>query len=212
MIKKNDCVRIEYNAYVKEDNKLFDTTDKKEAEDNNIFQKNAKYEPVSVIVGKGFVVKGVDESLVGKKVGDSYKLEVLSEKGFGKWSSKLTENIKINSFKKQNVNPQKGMIINIGGRLGRVALVIPGRFVKVDYNHPLAGKDLIYKIKIVDKTSKVEDKVETITGFLIGDAGVKVEGKKIIIKPEKEVPGNVKSLVKKMIEETLKKGYNLTFK
>lgn len=209
MIKEKDCVSIDYNAYTKEDNRLFDTTNKSKAEEKGIFQKESKYEPVRLIVGKGLTVKGVDESLIGRKVGDSYKITVPAEKGFGKWNSKLTENIKFSSFRKQEINPVKDMIVNIGGRLCRVMLVIPGRFVKVDYNHPLAGKELLYEIKITGRTDKLVDKVETIAGFLIGESDVKVDGKNIRVKSREELPENAKKLVKNMIEDIVGKGYKV---
>jgi FKBP-type peptidyl-prolyl cis-trans isomerase 2 len=212
MIKENTCISIEYNAYTKEDKRLFDTTSEEKAKKAGVYQKEQVYEPVNVIVGKGFVIKGLDESFKQHKVGDKYKITIQPELGFGKWDSRLTENIKLSSFKKQDINPVKGMVINIGGRLGRVSLVIPGRFVKVDYNHPLSGKELIYEVKILKELKKTIDKVKTITDFMLGkDAVVSLKEKKIRVKTKQELPENVKEVVKKIIKETLKKGYNLTF-
>jgi len=213
MIKENSCIKLEYNAYLKENKQLFDTTSEKLAKENGLFQQEQKYEPIKIIVGKGFVIPGLDEAIVGKKIGEEFKLEIPVEKGFGKWESSLTENIKMSSFIAQKINPVKGMIINVEGRMGRIMFVSPGRFAKVDLNHPFAGKDLFYEAKVVEEVEEPEEIITAITDFLLGKEGVdvNVEGGKAVIKTKIELPDSLKEYITKLATEILKKEYTFSF-
>ena len=65
-------------------------------------------------------------------------------------------------FKKQNIKPFVGMPLSLDGQHGIVRTVDGGR-VRVDFNHELAGKDIIYEIEIVDT---IDDNVEKIKGLI----------------------------------------------
>ncbi|PIU62787.1 peptidylprolyl isomerase [archaeon CG07_land_8_20_14_0_80_38_8] len=212
MIKENDCVKINYNAYVKESKSLFDTTSEAVAKEMGIYQQGNEYEPIRVIVGRGFVVKGLDKSLENREAGGKYEIIVPASEGFGDWTNKLTENIKMKSFRDKGINPETGMLINVDNKIGRVMFVSRGRFAKLDYNHPLAGKDLIYDVEILEILEKPEDKVNTIVYSLLGkQAKISFEEKNIGIKTAAEIPENLKKAVEELVKETLKKGYTLSF-
>ncbi|MBN1923323.1 MAG: peptidylprolyl isomerase [Nanoarchaeota archaeon] len=213
MIEKNDCVKLDYNAYVKENNQLFDTTKEEKAKSAGIYREGVKYEPETVIVGKKFIIPGVDDSLIGRKTGDSYKLTVVPEKAFGLRDPKFMQNIRISEFKQEKIDPVKGMIVNIDNQMGTVIFVSPGRFAKVDFNHPLSGKELVYEIKILEKVTSPEEIVKSATDKLLGKEGVNVEAGKenATIKTKQEVPKNLQEMVKNAVKESLKKGYTLTF-
>lgn len=212
MIEKNDCVKIEYNAYLKEGKQLFDTTSEKKAKSAGIYQQQASYEPVNVIIGKRFIIPGVDDSLVGKKVGESYEIEVGHEQAFGKKNGKLIQLIPTSVFKKNNINPVMGMQVFVDNTPGIVRSASPGRTL-VDFNHPLSGKDLIYEVKILEKIIDDVSIVSAVTDFLLGkgNASINKEGNEIQIKTKMEVPKQIKDIINKNAKETLKKECNLKF-
>lgn len=162
MIKKGDFVQVEYSGYVSPENFLFDTTDEKAAKDAEIFDENMAYGPVTVCVGEGMLLKGIDEGLEGKEVGKEYDMDVAPEDGFGKKDAKLIQLIPTSKFKKQNINPMPGLQIDVDGATGTVKTVSGGRTI-VDFNHPLSGKQLKYKVKVL---SKVDDKKEQVTSYI----------------------------------------------
>jgi len=160
MLKENDFVEMDYVARIKDD-KIFDLTIEDIAKKNNIYDKNYKYKPAIICIGKRDIVKGLDDQLVGKDLG-KYTIEVNAEEGFGKKDPKLIKLVPTKEFTKQNVKPMPGMQLNLDGYIGKIISVTGGRTL-VDFNSPLAGKDLIYDVNI---KRVVTDKKEQLKGFL----------------------------------------------
>lgn len=211
MIKDNDCVTIEFNAYDAENKALFDTTSQAVAKKYGLEQEEKSYSPITIIVGKGFVVKGLDGSLIGKKEGDSYETNISAEKGFGIWSSKLTENIRINTFIEKEINPVKGMFVNIDDRMAKISFV-GNRLVKVDYNHPLCNKDLIYEVKVKKIVTDDEERVKCVISNVFGDNfKASLKGDELKISGKTEIPKQFQDLMAKELKEMLKKDYKLVF-
>ena len=146
-IKQNDFIELDYIGRIKEGNHIFDITNKEEAKKNKIFNEKAEYGPVKVVIGEKQLVKGLEDFLIGKEVG-KYTVELTSEKAFGKKNPKLMKIIPTNVFIQQNIKPFPGLQLNLDGLIGTVRSVSGGRVI-MDFNHPLAGKDLTFKIKVV---------------------------------------------------------------
>ncbi len=212
MISKNTCIRLEYDGYVKETGSLFDTTNEKKAKEAGIFNPKVEYGPITVIVGQGFVIQGLDEALEGKKIGESFKVEIPPEKAFGNKSGKLLRLIPTRYFTKNKITPVAGMQVVIDNVPGVVKTVSPGRVI-VDFNHPLAGKNLIYDVKIVEEVKKPEEVVQAIVGFFLPKDRFEVEVKKdeILIKTKTELPNNIIGTVYRLVEDSLGKGYKVKF-
>lgn len=160
MLKENDFVEMDYVARIKDD-RIFDLTIEDIAKKNNIYDKSYKYKPAIICIGKRDIVKGLDNQLVGKDLG-KYTIEVNAEEGFGKKDPKLIKLVPTKEFTKQNVKPMPGMQLNLDGYIGKIISVTGGRTL-VDFNSPLAGKDLIYDVNI---KRIVTDKKEQLKGFL----------------------------------------------
>lgn len=146
MIKKGDFVELDYTGRIKNDKVVFDTTIEQVARDNGIHNPRFKYKPVIVCIGEGHLVKGLDDALVGKGIG-KYTVEVEAEHAFGKKTAELLKLIPMKLFAKDNVKPFVGLEVNVDGSLGIVRSVSGGRVI-VDFNHPLASKDLVYDVEI----------------------------------------------------------------
>ncbi|MBL7056515.1 peptidylprolyl isomerase [Candidatus Woesearchaeota archaeon] len=159
-ISKKEFIEIEYTGTIKEDNSIFDTTDEKVAKENHVHGHD--FSPKVICVGEGHVLKGLEDNLEGKEIGKEYDVEVKPEDGFGMKNPKLIQLIPTNKFKQQNIMPQPGLQINIDGMMGLIKTVSGGRTM-VDFNHPLAGKELKYKVKI---NRKVEDDKEKLSGYI----------------------------------------------
>lgn len=198
-VKKGDFVALEYTGKVKELDKVFDSTDEKVAKEAGIHQEGTKYKPVIICIGEGDVVKGIDEELVDKEVGKTYKIEVSPEKGFGKKDARLMKIVNTNIFLKSNINPVPGLQVNIDNMMGIIRTVTGGRTI-VDFNHPLAGRNLIYEVKILRKITDNEEKLKgMLTTYLaIADPDAEVENGTAII--NNEVP----DIFKEKLEEKIK--------
>jgi len=200
-ISKKDFIEIEYTGKLKEENLVFDTTDEKVAKENNL-ESHAGYEPVIICVGEEQLLKGIDKNLEGKETGKEYDIELKPEDAFGNKNAKLIQLVPTAKFKQQNIQPMPGMQLNIDGVVGTIKTVSGGRTL-VDFNHPLAGKELSYKIKI---NKKITDDKEKLSGYLklsLGTKDFETEinntNAKIIL--TKEIPKEAQErLSKKIIE------------
>ncbi|WP_099210675.1 FKBP-type peptidyl-prolyl cis-trans isomerase [Thermococcus henrietii] len=166
-VEKGDVIRLRYTGRIKETGEIFDTTDEEIAKQAGIYKENGVYGPVPIAVGAGHVLQGLDEALEGLEVGKKYEIEIPPEKGFGKRDRKLIKTFTLGQFRRQGIIPFPGMPVEIeteGGRKlkGRVLTVSGGR-VRVDFNHPYAGKHLIYEVEIVEK---VEDPIEKVKAMI----------------------------------------------
>ena len=145
MIKKGDFVKIEYTGYV--DGRAFDTTSEDIAKKEGIYDPKKNYGPITIEIGAGSLLRGLDEFIEGKEVGKEYDINVEPEKGFGKKDPNAIQLVPEEVFKKANLTPKPGLFVNIDNRIGTIKSLSGGR-VLVDFNHPLAGKELNYKLKI----------------------------------------------------------------
>jgi len=166
-VSKRDFVEIEYTGKIKDDNIIFDTTDEKVAKENNLESKDLG--PVVVCAGEEQLLKGIDKALEGKEIGKEYDLVIKPEDAFGSKNAKLIQLIPTSKFKQQNMQPMPGLQVNIDGMVGLIKTVSGGRTL-VDFNHPLSGKDLLYKIKI---NKKIVDDKEKLIGYVKLSLGTK---------------------------------------
>lgn len=161
-IKENDFVEINYTGKVKDGGEVFDTTNEALAKEHQIHNPRASYKPVIICVGKAQLLKGIDNALIGKEPG-TFTIELTPEDAFGKKDAKLMQMIPMNKFKEQNIKPMPGLRLNIDNHMGTVRAISGGRVI-VDFNHPLAGKDLVYDIEV---KRIVTDKAEQVQGMLL---------------------------------------------
>ena len=200
-IKKGDFIEIEYTGRLKEDNKIFDTTNEQVAKDNEVHNPNAEYGPVIVCLGEGQIVAGLDEALEGKEPG-KHKIELPAEKAFGKKNAKLIQMVPLMKFTQHKIKPFPGLQINIDNMMGTVKTVSSGR-VLVDFNHPLSGKDIMYEIEIkrivTDKKEQVDSLVKLLLGIKDAKTEIKADKAEIQIKPE--LPPQMAEEMQKKIKE-----------
>ncbi|NJE84472.1 peptidylprolyl isomerase [Thermococcus sp. CX2] len=187
-VQKGDVIRLHYTGKVKETGEIFDTTYEEVAKEAGIYSEKGIYGPVPIAIGAGHVLKGLDEQLEGLEVGKKYEIILPPEKGFGRRDPKLIKTFTLGQFRRQGLYPFPGLEVEIetesGRKLkGRVISVSSGR-VRVDFNHPFAGKHLVYEVEVVEK---IEDPIEKVKA-LIELRLPMVEADKVIIEVgEKDV-------------------------
>jgi FKBP-type peptidyl-prolyl cis-trans isomerase 2 len=159
-VKEKDFIELEYTGRTKEDNFVFDTTDKAIAKEHGLDGKGAKFGAATVCIGEGMLMKGLENKIIGKQIG-KYSIEISAEEGFGKKTAGLIQLVSTGKFKKQNINPMPGLSVEIDGTVGIIKTVTGGRTM-VDFNHPLASKALVYDINIKRILSDAKEKAESI--------------------------------------------------
>ncbi len=163
-IEKGDIVWLEYDAYTVNPNgtqTLFDTTHEEVAKKENKFEEKKVYAEQPVIVGKDRLFKGLEEALLAAKVGEAKEVVIPAEKAAGARDARLVELKTEREFLKQEITPELGLEVSIGGRRGTITSVAAGR-VRIDFNNPLAGKTVKYAFKIAKKAATPEDRIRAI--------------------------------------------------
>ncbi len=171
-IQHHDFIELDYTGRLA-DGPLFDTTSEKVAKQHNLPTANKKFGSVVICVGEQQILPGLDAQLVGKEVGKEYTIKLLPEQAFGKRDIKKMKIIPMGTFREHQTEPQPGLQIDVDGEMGTVARVSGGR-VMVNFNHPLAGKEVVYEIRIL---RQVTDQKEQITAFL--NMGLRIPEDKI---------------------------------
>ncbi len=202
IIKKGDFVEIDFVGRIKETGHIFDLTKKDVAEKEKIANKSADYSPRVICVGNHDIVHGLDQFLEGKEAGKKYKIELTSEEAFGKKNIQLIKMVSLNIFKKQNINPFPGLQVNIDGMFGVIRTASGGR-VLVDFNHPLAGKEVSYDLEVKKIVKEDSEKVAGILKSLIGRK-VSCEVKNGVAKVDLDLPKEFQKVMEDKITKLIK--------
>jgi len=136
--KRGDNVKVHYTGSL---------------DDGSVFDSSEGKEPLSFAVGSGQVIAGFDEAVVGMAVGESKTVHIPAEKAYGPRNDEMVIHAPIEQVP-SDLNPEIGMRLELGGMGGEVVRVvvidITDSHVVLDANPPLAGKDLIFKIELVE--------------------------------------------------------------
>ena len=163
-LQKKDFIEIEFTAKTKEGN-IFDSNIKEDLEKLDPSRKRVT-KPFIFCLGEGMFLKGVENFLIGKPSKPaSYKIELSPENAFGNRDSKLIQKIPTKVFSEQKLKPIPGIMFNFDGRIAKVLAVSGGRVI-VDFNNPIAGKDVIYEVKLLRKIEDLNEKIRSFNEFL----------------------------------------------
>ena len=161
VFKENDFILIEYSVRVKETGNLIDTSNEEIAKKENIYDPDRVYGPTLIVIGKKWINPVVEEELKNMNVGEEKTIEVPPEKAFGHRDPDKVKVFRLSEFRKRGIDVRVGEVIDFGGVQGIVKSVGGGRVV-VDFNHPLAGKTLVYTVKVVAKLENIVDKIRAL--------------------------------------------------
>ena len=162
IIKHHDFIELDYTGMLL-DGTIFDTTQKSVAEQHHQgHTHDQKYKPATVCVGEQQLLPGFDVQLEGKEIAKEYTIALKPEEAFGKRDIKKVKIVPTSTFKEHNLQPHPGLRINVDGEMGTITSISGGRVI-VNFNHPLAGKEVQYAFTI---RRKITDPKEQIMAFL----------------------------------------------
>ncbi|MFW5872022.1 MAG: FKBP-type peptidyl-prolyl cis-trans isomerase [bacterium] len=137
-IEKGNTVVLEYTGTL-EDGKVFDTSEGKQ--------------PLEFEAGSGKVIKGFDEAVIGMEKDEEKEFKIKPEQAYGEYRDELKRDIPRETLPKDQ-EPQTGMTLMLSAPNGQqfpaTITEVKDNAVTIDLNHPLAGKELTFNIKIVD--------------------------------------------------------------
>lgn len=137
-VKKGDKVKVEYTGKL-DDGTVFDTTEGKV--------------PLEFEAGAGKVIKGFDEALIGMEKGEEKDIKIKSEEAYGAPNPELVKKVPKDKIPVEP-EPKPGMILVMktpdGKQFPAKIVEVTDTEISIDLNHPLAGKDLNFKVKVID--------------------------------------------------------------
>jgi peptidylprolyl isomerase len=179
-VNKGDFIMLEMTGTVEETSEVFDTTSEEVARENGTYDEKRTYGAKLVVVGEGFVLRGLDERLPGTPFDKETEIEIPPEEAFGERNAANVQMIPYRILRSKGVNPVIGAELEIDGRPAVVRSIGAGR-VQVDYNHPLAGRVIIYNVKVVEHITDDKKKM----GALIGRRFVGIDPSEFTLKKTK---------------------------
>ena len=143
---ENSVVGIEYEV--------------KEAGSDKIVDSNkGSGQPLEFITGKQHIIPGLENALVGMKKDESSDILVKAEEAYGEIHEEAIETLPKEQF--EGVELKEGLVLYGQGPDGQQVQVVVKSFtdtdVTIDYNHPLAGKDLMFSVTVLSCREATED-------------------------------------------------------
>lgn len=138
-VKEGSKIKVEYKG-------SFD--------DGTVFDSSAKHgKPLELTIGSKQVIKGFEEGLMGMKVGEEKKISLEPKEAYGDYNPQLIQKIPREHLPKEQ-EPKTGMMLLMGTSDGMQVPVkiteVTDKDVSIDMNHPMVGKKLNFKLKVVE--------------------------------------------------------------
>lgn len=109
-------------------------------------------DPVHFVVGTGNMMPGLEDALMGLHPGDETTVKVTQHQGYGEYDPDAVKRLSL-SVLPADLKPEPGMAMEVresgGESLKAVVKGVEGDRVVLDFNHPLAGKTLTFKVKVL---------------------------------------------------------------
>ncbi len=137
-VKDGDTVKVHYTGSL---------------DDGTVFDSSVNREPLQFTLGKKQLIKGFEDAVLGMSVGETKTVTIPADEAYGTHRDELM--IKFNkSDIPSNIELKMGLILQLQSTDGRA---LPATITEIledsvtlDANHPLAGKDLTFKIDLIE--------------------------------------------------------------
>lgn len=138
VVTKGNTVKVHYTGKLK---------------DGTIFDSSENREPLEFVVGDGKMIKGFDAAVHGMAVGDDKSVTIPSAEAYGEKREDMILDVPLDQVPEE-IKPEVGMDLSIQNQMGQPTPVkvvhVDEEKITLDANHPLAGEDLVFDIKLVE--------------------------------------------------------------
>lgn len=145
-----------------EQNKVVGITYTLTNDEGEVLDQSPEGQPLQYLAGAGNIIPGLEKALEGKAVGDEVKVTVPAAEAYGERNPDMVQEVPKAAF--QGVEDiQVGMQFNASGAEGQQVTVmvieVAAETVTVDANHPLAGQNLTFDVKIESVRDAAEEEL-----------------------------------------------------
>jgi peptidylprolyl isomerase len=136
--KANDRVKVHYKGFLR---------------DGTVFDSSLGKEPFVFVIGEGSVIPGFEKGIVGMCAGDTKTITLPPEEGYGLHRDELCA-VVARSRIPSTINLRQGMKLEVQSSSGTsaqaIVLEVTDSDVTLDLNHPLAGKELLFELELLE--------------------------------------------------------------
>jgi FKBP-type peptidyl-prolyl cis-trans isomerase 2 len=136
--KTNDRVKVHYKGFLR---------------DGTVFDSSLGKEPFVFVIGEGSVIPGFERGIVGMCAGDTKTITLPPEEGYGPHREELCA-VVARSRIPSTINLRQGMKLEVQSSSGTsaqaIVLEVTDSDVTLDLNHPLAGKELLFELELLE--------------------------------------------------------------
>jgi FKBP-type peptidyl-prolyl cis-trans isomerase SlpA len=137
-VKENNTVKVHYTGKLA-DGQIFDTSEGKE--------------PIEFVLGQGRLIPGFEKGLIDMKVSEKKTITIAKEEAYGEVNNDLIQEVKKTELP-QDMEPEVGMGLVSkspdGREMNLMVVEVKEESIVIDGNHPLAGKDLVFDLEVVE--------------------------------------------------------------
>jgi peptidylprolyl isomerase len=138
LAKEGDTVKVHYTGSLK---------------DGTVFDSSLKRESLEFTLGRGSMIAGFEKAVYGMKVGQSKKVTIPAAEAYGPYNEEMIMTFSRNKLP-AGLSPKVGDHLSMRGGDGNTTMVkvikVTEAVITLDANHDLAGKDLIFEIRLVE--------------------------------------------------------------
>jgi FKBP-type peptidyl-prolyl cis-trans isomerase SlyD len=118
-------------------------------------------EPLSILVGHGNIIPGLEEAFRGREAGESFNVSVGPEQGYGLRRDGMVQRVPRKHFKGAKLVPGQQVVLPTPqGQRAMTIQKVGMSVVDVDLNHPMAGKTLDFDVEILEVRPATESEIE----------------------------------------------------
>jgi len=152
-IATGDSVTVEYTGRL-DDGAVFDTSRESVAEEAGLAetQPDREYTPLTIEVGAGQVIEGLEDALIGMEQSSTPTVKIPPEKAYGEWSEERVREFDLGELSEMlgGQTPEEGAYVETKeGELAEI-LSVEDDVVRIDFNPQLAGETLQFDIEVVN--------------------------------------------------------------
>lgn len=137
-VKENNTVKVNYTGKLV-DGQVFDSSEGKE--------------PLEITLGQGLLIPGFEKGLIDMKLNEKKTITIVKDEAYGEVNDALIQEVKKVQLP-QDMTPEVGMGLVSktpdGQEMNLLVVEVKEESIVVDGNHPLAGKDLVFDLEVLE--------------------------------------------------------------
>jgi len=141
LVKDHHTVKVNYTGKLT-DGQVFDTSEGKE--------------PIEVTLGQGQIIPGFEKGLIDMKLNEKKTITIAKEEAYGDINAALIQEVQKTALP-QDMTPEVGMGLVSkspdGQEMNLLVVEVKDDSIVIDGNHPLAGKDLVFDLEVLEITA-----------------------------------------------------------